>query len=69
MSLKCTPEDQKRVATLRARAALVGVALHAIDGDRGVPIYVASRWAMTRQFESLSDLESWLDRVTGKRSL
>lgn len=58
--------DLKRLCTLNAQAALAGVTLHKLDGDFGVPIYVASRWAMTKQLESLDEVEAWLARVTGK---
>ena len=58
--------ELKRLCTLQAGAALAGVTLHKLDGDFGVPIYVASRWAMTKQLESLDEVEAWLVRVTGK---
>ncbi|MDO8262192.1 MAG: hypothetical protein Q7T21_03095 [Gallionella sp.] len=57
--------DQKRLATLRARAAMAGVVLHAIEGDCGEMIYIFSRWSMTRQLESIESAERWLDGVTG----
>lgn len=60
--------DQKHFATQQARAALAGVTLHQLEGDFGLPIYVATRWAMTKQLESLDEVEHWLDRVTGKSS-
>lgn len=58
--------DPKFFSTLQARAALAGVTLHQLEGDFGAPIYVATRWAMTKQMESLSEVDQWLDRVTGK---
>ncbi len=57
---------RKQVATATAHAALCGIVLHAIEGDDGRPLYVASRWALTRQFETIEAVESWLARVTGK---
>ena len=59
------PDYQKRLATLRARAALAGVTLHAIDNDYGKIIYIVSKWAMTRELPDLDSLESWLRRVGG----
>ena len=58
--------DPKRFATLQARAALAGVTLHQLEGDFGKQIYVATRWAMTKQLESLSEVEQWLDWVAGQ---
>jgi hypothetical protein len=57
--------DQKRLATLRARAALAGVTLYQSTTDTGQPCYIVSRWALTRQLESLDAAEHWLDQVTG----
>ena len=34
--------DPKCVATLKARAALAGVALHVIEDDKGAPLFCAS---------------------------
>ena len=57
--------NTKRLATLRARAALAGVTLHAIENDHGNTVYIVSRWAMTRELADLDLLESWLQRVGG----
>lgn len=56
---------QKTFATLQARAALAGVTLYDIDGDFGTPVYVCSRWALTKSFDDLAAVEAWLDRVDG----
>jgi hypothetical protein len=58
----------KTFANLRARAALAAIELYQIEGDNGRPILIATRWALTKQFESLSEVEAWLDRVTGRRA-
>jgi hypothetical protein len=58
-------EPGKRFATLQARAALAGVALAAIEDDAGRPAYVMTRWALTRQLDSLDAVERWLDQLTG----
>lgn len=55
----------KTYATLQARAALEGITLHRIDGDFGRPVYIATRWAMTKQFDGLGEVEIWLDEVVG----
>jgi hypothetical protein len=55
----------KRLANVTARAALAGVTLYQIDGDFGAPVYVCSRWALTKSFDDLTAVEAWLDRVTG----
>ncbi len=55
----------KAFATVQARAALAGVTLTRLEDDRGREVLIASRWALTRQFDNLPDVESWLDHVTG----
>lgn len=61
-----TAGDEKRLATLRARAALAGITLHVMEGDAGRPQYIVSRWALTKALDSLEDLQAWLDRVGGR---
>jgi hypothetical protein len=56
--------DQNRLATLRARAALAGVTLYPTT-ENGKPVYIVSRWYLTRQLDSLDAAEKWLDLVTG----
>lgn len=51
--------------TLQARAALKEIALHALEADNGRTVYIATRWALTKQLDSLEEVEAWLDRVTG----
>lgn len=58
----------KAFATLQARAALAGVALHRLEDDRGRDVFIVSRWALTRQFDDIAAVEAWLDRVTGQRA-
>lgn len=60
-------EKQKRFATLQARAALRGIVLLESHDERGRPEWIASLHAMTRAFDSLDQVDSWLDRVEGKR--
>ncbi|WP_342620836.1 hypothetical protein [Rhodoferax sp. GW822-FHT02A01] len=61
-----TVGQAKEFATLQAIAALHGVTLHRLEGDYGTPVYVATRWAMTKQLDTLEEVEDWLQRVTGK---
>lgn len=56
---------QKKLATLRARAALAGVSLHTIENDHGETVYIVSKWNLTRELADLDALETWLNRVTG----
>jgi hypothetical protein len=59
--------DAKRLATLKARCALVGVALVESTDDHDRPVYVVSRWAMCKQLDSLAAVEQWLAMVTGAK--
>ena len=56
----------KRFATAQALAALHGVTLHQLEGDDGRPVFIATRWAMTKQLDSLDAVDAWLARVTGE---
>lgn len=58
-------QEQKLFSTVQATAALAGIVLHRIDGDFGRPCYIATRWALTKHFETLAEVEAWLARVTG----
>jgi hypothetical protein len=60
-----TESAQKLFATLQARAALAGVVLLASTNDNGAPVYMVSRWALTRELPDLAAVQAWLDRVTG----
>lgn len=58
------PDDRKRFATLEARAALSGITLHRIWGGEFAPsVYVASKWALTRELRDLDVVEQWLARM------
>lgn len=70
---RCSPACPRKCAmsnpidTLRARRALAGIALHVTTNDRGQTVFIAtSRWALTRTFETIAEVEEWLDRVAGK---
>lgn len=45
---------RKRPATLQARC------------DDGRPEYIVSRWALTKSFRTMDEIEGWLPRVEGR---
>lgn len=57
----------KAFATLQARAAMLGVALVRSTDDRGVEVFIASKWAMTRELASPDAVEAFLARMEGAR--
>lgn len=59
--------DSKRLATTKARCALWGAVMSVIEGDDGRPMILITRWALTRSFSDLDEVEQWLDRVGAKR--
>ena len=52
----------RRIAAARARVAAVGGALHVID-ESPAPVFVVSRWCMTRELADLDAVEGWLAQV------
>lgn len=58
----------KRYENCRARCALAGVALVRSTDDRDRPVYVVSRWGLTKQLDSVEAVERWLEMVTGQRA-
>ena len=59
--------EPKRFATAQALAAFNGITLHKLDGDGGLPIFITTRWAMTKQLDTLDEVDAWLLRVIGKK--
>ena len=57
---------RKAFASLQARAALAGIALHRINRQDGAEAFLVSRWALSREFDSLEAVEDWLERVGGR---
>lgn len=55
-------------ATAQARATLAGFHASLIETDDGRPQLVCSRWAMTRAFDNLPEVETSLARVTGQQA-
>jgi hypothetical protein len=54
--------DAKRIASLRARAALAGVELHRLASGQ----WLAARWNLARLLDD-NEVEQWLTRVEGGR--
>ncbi|MDG0856372.1 hypothetical protein [Roseateles puraquae] len=59
---------EKRLATAKAEAALLGAMLHALEGDGGLPLYVITWRALTCSFDSLEAVDAWLQRFGGRKS-
>ena len=55
----------KTWATLQARAALLGVSLVRSTDDREREVFIASKWSMTRQLDSVAAVEEFLRRIGG----
>lgn len=64
--MTATELERKAWVTAPARATLAGFHASLIDTDCGRPQMVCSRWAMTRAFDNLAEVETWLARVEGK---
>lgn len=57
----------KEFESLRARCSLAGVASPVTEDDRGQPMYVVTRWNLSRTFVSVQELGQWLDRLVGAK--
>lgn len=57
--------DAKARITLTAKACLAGVVLHFLDDDRGAPLIVATKWALTKQMRTAIEVEDFLRRLGG----
>lgn len=57
--------DPKTVATLKARAALAGVVLHTLEDDAGMPLFIATKWSLTKQMGTVDEVEHFLQRIGG----
>lgn len=51
--------------TAQARCLLAGFQAALSDDDAGRPTLIVSRWAMTRRFADLGELDRWLHRLSG----
>lgn len=63
-TLGAANQGAKQLATLRARFALLGHSLEASE-RYGRQIYVAGRWGLTRELETLEDVERLLQQIGG----
>lgn len=61
------PAALKRIATARARAALRGIVLHVLSDDGGRVEFVVTQGFWTRSFTELEFVETWLDRIEGRK--
>lgn len=52
----------KAFETVRARAALAGVALY-VSSEAGRPVYLAVRWGWCKTLPDLAAVEAFLDRL------
>lgn len=57
--------EAKRWATLQARCALAGLAVTRSHDDAGRAVYIASKWALTRQCADLDEVEQLLRTIGG----
>lgn len=55
--------DPKVIATLKARAALAGVTLIPFETDDGRKAFVATRWFLTKQLDSVEQVEAFLRQI------
>lgn len=62
------PTPDKRLATLRARLAIKGIVLNDLEGDDGTFIYVVTQGHFTKQFQTIEELMTWTDMVTGVKA-
>jgi hypothetical protein len=59
--------DRKRFDTLQAQLALRGFVLVRSTDDAGGPLFIVSRWALTRQLHDLAAVEQFVDQVAPER--
>lgn len=55
--------DRKAIATLRAVAALRGVRVDPIESDGGALVWIVTRWNLTRQCNTFSELRTFLKQM------
>jgi hypothetical protein len=46
--------------------ALAGVVLLTSSNDRGETVFIVNRWSLTKQLDTIADVERWLPMVTGE---
>lgn len=55
--------DYKLAATLQATAALAGVRVDPIETDDAGVVWIVSKWALTRECETLDEVRKLLARM------
>ncbi|OWQ83591.1 hypothetical protein CDN99_26025 [Roseateles aquatilis] len=55
----------KAFATLQASAALRGFRLDRVEADAAGEAYVITRWALTKQLQTLDDVRAFLAQIGG----
>jgi len=58
--------DLKQWRTAQDECILAGLQAVLTEGDDGRPMIVVSKWALTRAFDDVAELQAWLARVTGR---
>ena len=56
-------QRDKAIATARARAALAGFTMHLIANDIGQPVFVLTKWHLTRALLDLAAVTAFLDQA------
>ena len=68
-TFEATAQDSRKAfATLQARAALAGVSLVRMQDDRGAEVFIASKWALTKELATLAEVEQLLVRIGGQHA-
>jgi hypothetical protein len=57
-----SPND-KELTTVQAKAALAGTRVDPIEADDGATVFIVSRWALTRQCNTLLEVRELLARM------
>ncbi|MDM0107794.1 hypothetical protein QTH97_22805 [Variovorax sp. J22R24] len=60
--------DERWETALILRGALRGIRISRAGGCDGRPCWLATRWGLVKQLNSLIELAHWLDRVGGTKS-
>ena len=58
-----TDAERKRFSRLQAVAAIAGIRVDQIEIDDGRPAWVVTRWALSRQCNSLDELTDFLRKM------
>lgn len=59
----------KHFTTLQARAALLGIELHAITNDLERQSFIATQGPITREFLTLGEVDAYLASVEGSEAV